>query len=229
LRDKVIDANLFQHKPFINNAAKKLKINLVALNTVYLNTLGLFSKQLKSVNEIPLGLNLDKNGQPCLLDPQHPTTFSDEGCPFLSIVCETPQATVTIANDVINNDRGLRLLASNKLIKLKDNAGQFVTQRDIADNPKNLKIKEVEGVQVVRAINDVDFIVSSPKTVALAGIKPQSMGQETTKDNKYALALVTLQSRETEPKIQNLNKLLNHPQVKDFINKQYEGRLIPVF
>uniref|UniRef100_UPI001F41284F hypothetical protein n=1 Tax=Hassallia byssoidea TaxID=482630 RepID=UPI001F41284F len=27
---------------------------------------------------------IDKNGQPCLLDPRSPTTFSDEGCPFLS-------------------------------------------------------------------------------------------------------------------------------------------------
>lgn len=27
---------------------------------------------------------IDKNGQPCLLDPRYPTTFLDEGCPFLS-------------------------------------------------------------------------------------------------------------------------------------------------
>ncbi|MEH2096898.1 MetQ/NlpA family ABC transporter substrate-binding protein [Nostoc sp.] len=151
LRDKVIDANLFQHRPFMNNASKELNLNLVALNTVYLNTLGLFSNKLKSVSEIP------------------------------------QNATVTIANDVINNDRGLRLLATNGLIKLKENAKQFVTQRDIAANPKNLKIKEVEGVQVVRAINDVDFIVSSAQTVALAGIEPNSMGEETAKDKKYAL------------------------------------------
>ncbi|WP_288015179.1 MetQ/NlpA family ABC transporter substrate-binding protein, partial [Blastomonas sp.] len=155
LRDKVIDANFFQHRPFMNNAVKELKINLVALNTVYLNTLGLFSKNLNSVSEIP------------------------------------QNATVTIANDVINNDRGLRLLAANGLIKLKENAPQFVTQRDIAANPKSLRIKEVEGVQVVRAINDVDFIVSSAQTVALAGIKPNSMGAETAKDKKYALAFVT--------------------------------------
>ncbi|WP_321206620.1 MetQ/NlpA family ABC transporter substrate-binding protein [Tolypothrix tenuis] len=193
LRDKVIDANFFQHKPFMNNAVKELKINLVPLNTIYLNTLGLFSKNLKSVNEIP------------------------------------QNATVTIANDVINNDRGLRLLAANGLIKLKDNIGEFVTQRDIAANPKSLKIKEVEGVQVVRAINDVDFIVSSAQTVALAGIEPNSMGAETVKDKKYALALVTLQGRENEEKIQRLNKLLINPQVRDFINKEYKGRLIPVF
>ncbi len=193
LRDKVIDANFFQHRPFMNNAVKELNLNLVALNTVYLNTLGLFSNRLKLVSEIP------------------------------------QNATVTIANDVINNDRGLRLLAANGLIKLKENAKQFVTQRDIAANPKNLQIKEVEGVQVVRAINDVDFIVSSAQTVALAGIEPNSMGEETAKDKKYALALVTLQGRENEPKIQKLNKLLVHPNVKDFINKEYKGRLIPVF
>ncbi|MEH2120684.1 MetQ/NlpA family ABC transporter substrate-binding protein [Nostoc sp.] len=183
LRDKVIDANFFQHRPFMNNAVKELKINLIPLNLVSLSTLRLFLKSLKSVNEVP------------------------------------QNATVTIANDVINNDRGLRLLANNGLIKLKENTKKFVTQRDIAENPKNLRIKEVEGVQVVRAINDVDFIVSSAQIVALAGITPQSMGRETAKDKKYALALVILQGRENEPKIQKLNKLLNAPQVRDFINK----------
>ncbi|MEH1938426.1 MAG: MetQ/NlpA family ABC transporter substrate-binding protein [Nostoc sp.] len=192
-RDKVIDANFFQHRPFMNNAVKELKINLFPLNLVSLSTLGLFSKNLKSVNEVP------------------------------------QNATVTIANDVIKNDRGLRLLASNDLIKLKENTKEFGTQRDIAENPKNLRIKELEGVQVVRAINDVDLIVSSAQTFALAGIIPQSMGQETAKDKKYALALVTLQGRENEPKIQKLNKLLNAPQVRDFINKQYQGRIVPVF
>ncbi|MDZ8079350.1 MAG: hypothetical protein RMX35_09665 [Nostoc sp. DcaGUA01] len=46
---------------------------------------------------------------------------------------------------------------------------------------------------------------------------------------KYALALVALQERENEPKIQKLNKLLVHPSVKDFINKEDRGRLVPVF
>ncbi len=44
--------------------------------------------------------------------------------------------------------------------------------------------------------NDVRFIVSSAQTVALAAIKLQSTGQETAKDKKYALALVSLQGRE---------------------------------
>jgi len=193
LRDKVIDANFFQHKPFMNNAAKELNLNLVALNTITLTTLGIFSKRIQSLSEIP------------------------------------QNATVTIANDRINNDRGLRLLAANGLLKLKENAGQYVTIRDIAENPKNLQIKEVEGVQVVRAINDVDLIVSSAQTVALAGVTPKALGQETAKDRIYAIALVTLQGRENEPKIQKLNRLLNNPKVRSFINQEYEGRIIPMF
>ena len=107
-------------------------------------------------------------------------------------------------------------------------AKQFVTQRDIAANPKNLQIKEVEGV-LVQAINDIDFIVSSKQTVAIAGIELNSMSEETAKNNKYALALVRLQGQVNKPKIQKLNKLLIHPNVKNFINKEYKGRLIPVF
>ncbi|MEH1998910.1 MAG: MetQ/NlpA family ABC transporter substrate-binding protein [Nostoc sp.] len=156
LTDKIIDANFFQHRPFMNNALKELKINLVRLNLVSLSTLGLFSKSLKSVNEV------------------------------------SDNAAVTITNDVINNDRGLRVLASNGLIKLKENTKEFVNQTDIIENPKPLGIKEVKGVQVVRDINNVDFIVSSAQ-IALAEITPQSMGQETAKDNKSALVLVPLQ------------------------------------
>lgn len=124
LTDKVIDANFFQHRPFMNNALKELKINLVRLNLVSLSTLGLFSKSLKSVNQV------------------------------------SHNAAVTITNDVINNDRRLRVLASNGLIKLKENTKEFVNQTGITENPKNLRIKEVKGVQVVRDINNVDFIVS---------------------------------------------------------------------
>ena len=177
----------------MNNAAKELNLNLVALNTITLTTLGIFSKRIQSLSEIPQNV------------------------------------TVTIANDRINNDRGLRLLAANGLLKLKENAGQYVTVRDIAENPKNLQIKEVEGVQVVRVINDVDLIVSSAQTVALAGVTPKALGQETAKDKIYAIALVALQGRENEPKIQKLNRLLNDPKVRSFINQEYEGRIIPMF
>ncbi|MBD2609189.1 hypothetical protein H6G81_32910, partial [Scytonema hofmannii FACHB-248] len=42
--------------------------------------------ELAAEYQILMGVSqrLDKNGQPCFIDPQHPTIPSDEGCPFLS-------------------------------------------------------------------------------------------------------------------------------------------------
>ncbi|MBD2411955.1 hypothetical protein H6H01_14630 [Nostoc calcicola FACHB-3891] len=42
------------------------------------------------------------------------------------------------------------------------------------------------------------------------------------------MQLLANRSQSNEPKIQKLNKLLVHPSVKDFINKEYQGRFVPV-
>ena len=53
-------------------------------------------------------------------------------------------AQVMIPNDVSNQARALKLLESAGLIKLKDNFGLSGTTKDIKDNPKHLKIKDVD-------------------------------------------------------------------------------------
>ena len=64
-----------------------------------------------------------------------------------------------IPNDVSNQARALKLLESAGLIKLKDNFGLSGTTKDIKDNPKHLKIKEVDAQQTARALDDVDISV----------------------------------------------------------------------
>ncbi|MGX7051195.1 MetQ/NlpA family ABC transporter substrate-binding protein [Leuconostoc palmae] len=59
---------------------------------------------------------------------------------------------VTIANDPTNEDRGLHLLASAGLIKLKDT--NKATPKDVTDNPKNLKITPVDGSQTASSLKD---------------------------------------------------------------------------
>lgn len=45
LRDGEIDANLFQNRPFMEDSAKKLKVNLVQLNLCYLTPMGIYSNE----------------------------------------------------------------------------------------------------------------------------------------------------------------------------------------
>lgn len=60
LKSGEIDANFFQHEPFMKQAAKRLNVDFVMLNRSYTTITGLYSKRLKikSLNEIPIGVTI---------------------------------------------------------------------------------------------------------------------------------------------------------------------------
>jgi D-methionine transport system substrate-binding protein len=60
LKNGEIDANFFQHEPFMRQAAKRLNADFVMLNRSYTTVTGLYSKRLKikSINEIPTGTTI---------------------------------------------------------------------------------------------------------------------------------------------------------------------------
>lgn len=78
-------------------------------------------------------------------------------------------ARVALANDASNQARALSLLAQAGLIELRPGAGPLPSLNDIAANPKKLRIVEVDGIQVVRSLDDVDLIVSLPHGLVRAG------------------------------------------------------------
>ncbi|MBD2471402.1 NLPA lipoprotein [Nostoc sp. FACHB-145] len=138
-------------------------------------------------------------------------------------------ATIAIPNDVSNRDRTLKLLQTNCLIKLKEKSGELLTVKDISENPKNLKIQELESPALVRALDDIDLAVMSSSIPIQAKLDLQPIAREQTNDKRLAVELVTLRGKENDPNIQKLNQLLINPKVKDFINTKYKGSLFPVF
>ncbi|KAB8314840.1 NLPA lipoprotein [Tolypothrix campylonemoides VB511288] len=193
LKDGQIDANYFQHNPFMKNATKQLNLNLVMLHQGFLTPMGIYSRRVKSLAEVP------------------------------------QKATVAIYSDRSNGDRSLRLLADKGLIKLKENVAELATVQDIAANPKNLQIKELEGPAIVRSLDDVDLAVFSAGLRLQAGLQLQPLQQESIAQKRYAVGLVTLQDKQNDPRIQKLNKLLTDSKVKDFINQKYQGAVLSVF
>ena len=59
------------------------------------------------------------------------------------------------------------------LIKLKENAGDSPTVKDIAENPKNIKLVEIEHSQIVRSLDDVDAGIVFVKDAVDAGLDPK--------------------------------------------------------
>jgi len=84
-------------------------------------------------------------------------------------------AEFTLPNDPTNLARSLRFLASLKLITLKaDIDPAKASERDIADNPKHLKLVPVEAAQIPRTLDSVDFAVISGNYAIASGLKLSS-------------------------------------------------------
>lgn len=81
-------------------------------------------------------------------------------------------ATVAVPNDPTNEARALLLLQDAGLIKLKNPKDINATTKDITENPKNLKFKELEAATVPTAIKDVDLAAMNGNYAIQAGFNP---------------------------------------------------------
>lgn len=70
------------------------------------------------------------------------------------------ESTIIIPNDPTNLGRALLLLQKAGLIRLKDNVGLLPTANDITENPKALKILELEAPQLPRALDDQNVSIA---------------------------------------------------------------------
>ena len=77
--------------------------------------------------------------------------------------------TIAVPNDTTNEARALLLLQDNGIITLKDGAGLNATVKDIAENPHNVKIVELEAAQVARVTGETAYVVLNGNYALEAG------------------------------------------------------------
>lgn len=134
---------------------------------------------------------------------------------------------IAVPNDTTNEARALLILENLGIIKLKDGAGITATKNDIAENPYNVEIVEVEAAQIPNIKKDVDFAIINSNYAIDAGLNP-------TKDalslegsySAYANILAVKQGKENEPIILALKAALESQAVKDYIEKTYSGAVV---
>ncbi len=195
LEGKELDANFFQHKPYMDDFNKEKGTKLVSIGAIHYEPFGIYAGRTKALADL-------KDG-----------------------------ALVAVPNDTTNEARALLLLQSNGLIKLKDGAGLSATRRDIAENPKKLKIEEIEAAQLVRALPDVDIAIVNGNYAILGGLKVSNALTAEKADSvaatTYANILTVRAGDENRPELQALLKALKGAEVKAFMNKKYEGAVVP--
>lgn len=113
-------------------------------------------------------------------------------------------ATIGVANDPVNQGRGLQLLDQAGLITLRDGVGPRGTVDDIVANPAGFRLVEVEGPQLVRAIDDLDLAQGYPAHFVNAGqpeLASRALQYSSIDDIYYAIRFVARTEGADDPRI----------------------------
>lgn len=194
LNDGEIDANFFQHLPYLEGMVAKENLKLVSIGNVHVEPMALYSDKAKTIAELPSG------------------------------------AEIAIPNDSVNGGRALILLQENGLIKLKDGAGLEATEKDIVENPKDLKITAIEAAGLPRVLKDIDGAVINGNYALEAGLNPVKDGLIIEgPESPYANIVAVRAGEETQEKFVKLIKALQSDKVKQYIEDNYDGGVVPAF
>ncbi|MET0949860.1 MAG: MetQ/NlpA family ABC transporter substrate-binding protein [Pseudomonas sp.] len=192
--EKRLDANFFQHQPYLDEFNKGKGTDLVSVGKVHVEPFGAYADKIKSLDALPDGAN------------------------------------VAIPNDATNEGRALLLLAKAGLITLKDPSSITATPKDVLQNPKNLKFRELEAATLPRVLTQVDLALINTNYALSAKLDP-------TKDaliiegaeSPYANILVTRTENKDADAVKKLVAALQSPEVKAFILEKYKGAVVPAF
>jgi len=192
LADGDLNANSFQHKPYLDNQIADRGFDLVPVAKTITTPMGVYSKKVKSLNELADG------------------------------------ATVGIPNDPTNGGRALLILEKEGLIKVNPDAGLKAGPADVTENPKNLQFAELDAAQLPRSLDDVDAAVINTNYALEAGLHPNTdaIAIEGT-ESPYANLIVVRSEDKDAPWVKTLVESYNNDTIKDFINEEFKGALIP--
>jgi len=192
--EKRLDANFFQHQPYLDEFNKGKGTNLVSVAGVHVEPFGAYSGKIKTLAELPEG------------------------------------ASVVIPNDATNGGRALLLLEKAGVIKLKDSKNILATPKDIAENPKGIKVRELEAATLPRVLGQVDLALINTNYALEAKLNPtQDALAIEGSDSPYVNILVARPDNKDSAAMQKLAKALNSAEVKAFIREKYKGAVVPAF
>ncbi len=189
-----LDANSFQHQPYLDNMVKDRGYKIVTIAQTIVFPMGVYSKKVKSLADLKSG------------------------------------ARVAVPNDPTNGGRALLLLQANGLIKLKDGAGLKATPLDVIDNPKKIKLIELDAAQLARALDEVDAAAVNTNYAIPAGLVPtrDAIALEAPK-SPYANIIAVRAQDKDKPEFKKLLKAYHSAEVKAYVTKEFKDSIVPAW
>ncbi|MBO4928387.1 MAG: metal ABC transporter substrate-binding protein [Clostridiales bacterium] len=191
-----LDANYFQHVPYLDQFNKENNSDLVSIGAIHYEPFGIYAGRTKDLKDLPDG------------------------------------AIVAVPNNVTNEARALLLLQQEGLLKLKDDAGITATLEDIVENPKNIEFKELAPEQLVAALPDVDVAVINGNYAIEGGLHVSGALAVEANDGlaaqTYGNIIATSKDKQNDEALKILVEVLQGPEIKAYIEKTYDGAVVPL-
>lgn len=193
-----VDANFFQHVPYLRQQEQDLGTRFAVIAAVHIEPLGIYSRRIRTLDAIP-----DKA---TVSIPNNITNLSralyllqDQKLISLRPDLDARERQLATPHDIVGNAHHLKIIQ--------------VDSAQIARSLDDVTIAVINGNYALE-------IGLTPSKDALA--------LESAKNNPYANVLVTMPNLQDDPRIQRLAKLLTSPEVATFIRERYRGSVIPV-
>lgn len=139
-------------------------------------------------------------------------------------------AQVAIPKDPVNFSRALELFAANGVIELEETKDGDYLLKDITKNEKNIEFIAVDSALLVHSLDDVEASAINTNYALEGGFIPleDALIIEDS-ESPYVNILVSRPDNKDNEAIQKLAKALTSEKVREFIEKEYEGAVVPAF
>ena len=184
LADGEIDANYFQHEPYLLNFNAENGTDLVSAAAIHYEPMGIYGGSKSSLDELAEG------------------------------------DIIAVPND-------------GTLKEGIDASTETATILDIAENPQNLEIVEMEAKNIPHSLPDVAFAVINGNYALQAGMTGNDALSSESADSDaaqtYANILAVRAGEEDSAKTQALVTALTSETCRQFIEETYSGAVVPIF
>ncbi|WP_182046627.1 MetQ/NlpA family ABC transporter substrate-binding protein [Curtobacterium sp. ME26] len=200
-----VDATYIDHVPFFEQDTKQRGITDLEVDAkVHIEPLGIYSKKVTSVDDIPDGATIGI--------PDNVTNFA-RGLFLL---------------------QSAGLLKLDRSFDGGDLSGDdlLITEANITSNPKHLKfLKTADNTQLARQLQDVDAAILQGNAALGVDLTPSQDAlqlEDSKNGNPYVNVLIAPKALHDDPRIEALDKALTSKEIADWITKTYKGSVIPV-
>lgn len=192
LNDGLIDANAFQHKPYLDQQMTERGYKLAVVGNSFVYPIASYSHKLK-----PIDITAETSEGVKVTSPRGETYFIPAN------------STIAIPNDPTNLGRALLLLQHEGMITVDKSKGLLPTALDITSNPYNYKIVELEAPMLPRSLDDtqIDLAIINNAFAGQANLTPSKDGIFVEdKESPYVNIIVARENNKDSEDIQNFVK-----------------------